>query len=136
VIILRLVKRPLINDDAMESFKKFMKPGTLVYTNLKHVSSSGMTRDIQVLVVTKEKRIWDISYFVAEILGRSLNRDNGGVRVGGAGMDMGFEIVYSLGYKLFPKGFKITRKNGLHPRNGDTSGFDKNGGYALRHQWI
>lgn len=44
-------------------------------------------------------------------------------------MDMTFEVVYELGHYLYPKGFKLSK--GQYGRNGDTSGYDKDGGYAL-----
>ena|ERR1035437_1828097 len=51
---------------------------------------------------------------------------------GGCGMDMGFHLVYNLGRTLFPEGFKVEGRG----RNGDASGWDKDGGYALKQRWI
>ena len=45
---------------------------------------------------------------------------------------MGFEIVYNLGRKLFHDGFKVEGRG----RNGDMSGHDNDGGYALKHRWL
>lgn len=47
-------------------------------------------------------------------------------------MDMGFSVVYNLSSALFPDGFKTTGFG----RNGDTSGWDKDGGYKLKQEWI
>lgn len=54
------------------------------------------------------------------------------VKIGGCGMDMGFHIAYELGRVLFPEGFKV---DGVG-RNGDTSGWDNDGGYALYQRWM
>jgi hypothetical protein len=55
--------------------------------------------------------------------------DDGGIKIGGCGMDMGFDLVYSLGATLWPNG---TRKpHGT--RNGEP---DSAGGYALNHRWM
>lgn len=70
-----------------------------VYTDLLHVSSSGMTREIKVIVI-KDERPVNISWAVAKVLDWKLgNRD--GVKVSGCGMDMGFHLVYSLSSSLF-----------------------------------
>ena len=47
-------------------------------------------------------------------------------------MDMGFALVYELSRELYPKGFKVAGVG----RNGDTSGHDKDGGYALKQRWL
>lgn len=123
--------------NAVTRLKKLLPPASTVYTNLRHVSNSGMMRHIKVFIAIKNKgekpRIYDISWLVAQAL--ELKRaDNGGLKVGGCGMDMGFHIVYSLGRKLYPKGFKL--RKGQWGRNGDKSGFDKDGGYSLNHEWV
>jgi len=85
-----------------------------------------MSREISLLVGD-----YDISYLAARLL--DMNRGkSGGIKIGGCGMDMGFELVYCLGRKLFPDGFKV---KGIG-RNGDTSGWDKDGGYALKYNWL
>lgn len=113
--------------------KKLLKPGTTVYTVLRHCSSSGMSRCIDLFIVQKNKPCC-ISYTAAKVMGRSLDRKHEGIKIGGAGMDMGFSLVYSLGRKLYPKGFK--HRKGTHLRNGDTSGRDNDGGYALNQSWL
>jgi len=46
-------------------------------------------------------------------------------------MDMGFSLVYSLGWRLFPKGFKTPKG---YWRN-EPMKYETDGGYALKHQW-
>lgn len=111
--------------------RKWLRPGTTVYTVLRSVSRSGMTRGIDLYCV-KNGEIRYLSGYAGQILG--LRRTDNGLQVGGCGMDMGFHVVYSLSSALYPKGFKLGKGN--HGRNGDTSGFDRDGGYALNHRWL
>mgnify|MGYP000694525204 CR=1 FL=1 len=104
-----------------------------IYTLVKRVSSTGMSRHIQCFIV-RDGKIVNITYWVSNILGYKINRDTGGLVVGGCGMDMGFHVVYSLSRSLFPDGFKLAE--GEYGRNGDKSGVDTNGGYCLKQQWL
>lgn len=109
-----------------------LKPGTTVYTVLRHVSSSGMTRHISVMIM-EDGQPRQIDWSVSVILRDRLAKREG-IIVGGCGMDMGFHLVYSLGRALYPEGFKLPE--GTRGRNGDTSGHDRDGGYAFNHRWL
>ena len=104
-----------------------IKPNDTIYTIVKHRSNSGVSRDIGVYRIV-EGKLQDISYFVSKILGWSLAK-NGGVKVSGCGMDIGFHLVYSLSWALFPDG--TIEPHGI--RNGEP---DTNGGYALKQVWL
>ena len=108
-----------------------IKRGTTIYCEMKYVSRSGMMRVIDLVVIRKNKPL-HVGYAAAQILGETWDHDRWGIRIGGAGMDMGFALVYALGHKLYPRGFKV---DGVG-RNGDRSGWDDDGGYALKHSWI
>lgn len=97
-----------------ELFAEQSKP--TAYTVLRHVSQSGMSRDISVKTV-EDGQIRDITYTVAEALGEKIRYKNGHgvIRVGGCGMDMGFHLVYSLSSVLFPN--------------------DNRGGYIISQEW-
>ena len=88
-----------------------------VYTVLRHVSQSGMSRNIDCYVIIKN-RPYCISFDVAVILGLGRAKD-GSIRVSGCGMDMGYHIVNSLSIALYCKG-KYTHE----------------GAYKLKHSWI
>lgn len=125
--------------DAAAYLRKLLRPGRTVYTVLRHASRSGMMRSIDLFVIVPPRDgcpadIRCITGSVAAVLGYPTDRSNGGLRVGGCGMDMGFHVVYSLGRALWPQGFKLARNQ--HGRNGDTSGRDNDGGYALNHRWL
>jgi hypothetical protein len=125
------------NKDYLNSekyLKKLFARNTRVYTSIKRVSSSGMSRHIKVMVARKD-RIIDITWHVGHITGYNLNKDTWALVVGGCGMDMGFHLIYSLSCALYPKGYKLP-KNQKYGRNGDTSGYDKDGGYRLKQEWL
>lgn len=129
----------------MEHLAKWLKPGDTVYTDVKRVSSSGMTRHISCYIVRKGE-IYDITYYVGVLLGERRNADTGGLVIGGCGMDMGFHTVYALSRRLFPNGFKCVgekcRSNqhfNDHECRRDTFKGKKHtgdGGYALNQQWL
>ena len=86
-----------------------------VYTILRRVSSSGMTRHIS-LKIAQGGEIYDITYNAALALGDKLHDVNGfnTIKVNGAGMDMGFHLVYNLSSVLFHgqdrAGYKIAQR--------------------------
>jgi hypothetical protein len=85
-----------------------------IYTVLRHVSSSGMSRDISLKTV-QDGELIDITYTAAQALGDKVKDRNGFrvIRVGGCGMDMGFHLVYSLSSVLYTNeeraGYKIAQ---------------------------
>jgi len=83
-----------------------LQPGSMVWTLVRHVSRSGMSRDISVYLASPwDEGVENVSRLVAEATGYRYNRDNEAVRVGGVGMDMGFAIVYDLSRAIFRDGF-------------------------------
>lgn len=117
-------------DECITRLRETLKPGQTVYTNLKHVSRSGMQREIGMHIVEAGEIRW-ITGLAARAMGDRIGARDG-IVIGGCGMDMGFALVYNLGRTLFPAGFKVEGRG----RNGDTSGWDNDGGYALKHRWI
>lgn len=122
----------LVRQQAIDTLRVFLKPGDTVYCVLKHVSRSGMMRHIQ-LLTGDGKGIRDITALASDATGIATT-ENGALKVGGCGMDMGFHAVYCLGRAMYRDGFKLPK--GAYGRNGDTSGFDRNGGYAFQHSWL
>ena len=108
-------------------------PGDRLYTVTRHTSASGMTRSISTFVIRDNQPIC-IDYWVARLLDMSFDQKHGGCKTSGCGMDMGFEIVYRIGRVLYPDGYNLPE--GAIGRNGDTSGRDTDGGYALKHEWL
>lgn len=113
--------------------KKWIKPGTTIYTKLESVSASGMSRRIRVYAVRPASKgqpasIANITHAVANVTGDRISED-GEIVATGCGMDMGFAIVYAFGRGMWPKG--TPKPHGT--RNGAP---DKDGGYALKHCWL
>jgi hypothetical protein len=102
----------------------FVKEGDTVYTVLRSVSSSGMSRTMS-LKVSKEGRILDLTYYASVVLDYPLVEVNGSraIRVGGCGMDMGFHAVYSLARVLFRDKYE-----------GQPEAVDA--GYSLSQAWL
>ncbi len=124
-------------EEARVALLKILKPSMEVYATIKKVSSTGMSRQIAILVIDG-KQIRNISGWVATFLGMKWN-DNGSVTVGGCGMDMGFHVVYTLSRALWPDGFPCA---GEPCRSNDHTNGDEDrkphqhgdGGYALIHR--
>lgn len=114
-------------NESIEKLHELLKPGDTVCTILNHVSRSGMMRHIS-LVIARDSEIIDITWLAARALDMK-RADNGGIKISGCGMDMGFSLVYSLGATMWPNGTK--KPHGT--RNGQP---DYDGGYALNHRWI
>lgn len=117
--------------EAILHLRTILPKGSTVYTILKHVSRSGMTRGIDCYALSVETRkgqedgheyqkqvaepIWITPY-----VGHAIEspqpidywRKSLGLKVGGCGMDMGFHVVNSLSYALYDNG------------------------YAIKHQWL
>lgn len=112
---------------SLEALHEILEAGDKVYTLLRHVSRSGMMRHISLFVCTQDG-LQDITWHVARAL-QMKRADNGGIKISGCGMDMGFELVYQLGHAMWPNGTPKPHGN----RNGQP---DSAGGYALNHYWM
>ncbi|WP_159795690.1 hypothetical protein [Puerhibacterium puerhi] len=93
---------------ARDTLRDLLPPGATVRVIIRHVSASGMMRTISPVVVVGDS-VRDLSGLVARAgIGFREDSKRYGLRVGGAGMDMGFHLVYSLSSALYPDGFKCT----------------------------
>jgi hypothetical protein len=87
--------------------KKLIKRGDNITTLIRNVSTSGMSREIIVLIA-RGKEVKNISYDVSQLLDWKRG-NNEGVIVSGCGMDMAFHLVYSLGSMLFNDGYALKK---------------------------
>ena len=115
-------------EEAIEKLKEEIKPNSTLYTQLEHVTKSGMTRFIKVRQI-KDDYPYDWTYIVAKALDWKYSDKYHAIKVGGCGMDMGFHIIYTLGRTLWPDG--TPEPHGK--RNGEP---DSCGGYAINHRWL
>jgi hypothetical protein len=146
-------RQSLEAEDAKKTLRELLPPGSTVLCILRSVSRSGMSREISFL--TKDhQNVTGLFALVGDY--RRGKRD--GLTVSGCGMDMGFAVVYDVSRRLYPGGFGIEGEGPLgheirpgtkdhaaqavkmgvkfYGRNGDSSGWDNDGGYALSHRWI
>lgn len=103
--------------EAFVRLREVFPVGSTATTIVRHVSRSGMTRTISVLAIDKRGEIRDVSSDVARVLDWSVDRDRGGVRVDGCGMDMCFHLVYSM-------------SRAIH------AGLDSDAGYAVSNRTV
>jgi len=126
--------------EAADKLRGLVKPGDTVYTVLRHVSRSGMMRVIDPVLIRPDGP-FSLAGLVATLTDRPLDRDRWGVKVNGCGMDMGFELVYTMSQALFPQGFHCLGRG--CPSNDHSNGMDyvpsylhKSGGYAIKQRWL
>lgn len=140
--------------EAIAMLREIVKPGDRVYTVLRHVSSSGMSRRITVIAydnrkthkrISNSENIMDITWLVARALDYRRNDNDGALVIGGCGMDMGFNVVYSLSSVLYRGNFHCLGQNcssndhlnGMQrPEKADKTLMHSDGGYALKHSWL
>lgn len=79
-------------------------PTTRIYSIVRHVSKSGMSRLIDFYVMVDNRPVW-VTPAIRDILGYKQDEKTGALKVGGTGMDMCFHVVHSLGYKLHKDGY-------------------------------
>lgn len=126
--------------ESLATLRKNCPPGTKVYCTLRHVSRSGMQREISLHIIKRGQPV-SCSWDAARVLGWSLNNARSSywaVKVSGAGMDMGFHLVNQLSYVLH--GWKDRGADAIDaggqgrpftPRRGHYRA-----GYSLRHEWL
>jgi len=86
--------------------RKWFPKGSTVFLVLRHRASSGMSRVIGVVSfrpARKGVRAYALhpNYTVSQLTGFKEDREKGGLKIGGAGMDMGYHLVSSLSQALY-----------------------------------
>ena len=126
-------KTKTVTQDEIDRLKAWIEGNNYtVYTVLRHVSKSGMQREISVVIpITTHGRtqandatILPVpipmhvrqfvhpSSIIAALLGRRYTEAHGhnAVVCNGCGMDMGFDLVYNLSARLYGDGYKIRQE--------------------------
>ena len=126
--------------EAIERLSQLLKPGDTVWTAVKHVSRSGMQRTIACYLFVDNEPRW-ISRTVQRATDNGWDDKRDGVKIGGCGMDMGFELIYQLSSTIWTDGF-FCIGDGC-PSNDHTNGDrsyvphpHRDGGYCLRQRWL
>lgn len=107
-------------DEAIQKLRAWFPKGSTVYTNVEHVSRSGMMRHISVWGYRRDEegkiamdpngepyRVHP-NYAVSTALGWSMARD--AVKVSGCGMDMCFHLVYTLSHVIHGDGYALKHR--------------------------
>lgn len=145
----------------LADMRETLTPGDTLHCIIRNVATSGMSRSIDVYrfhcVNGKVEKDW-LSWRIATACGFSWDEKRECIRVSGCGMDMCHHIVYTLGRVLWPDGFGVagafpngangrpstkeqaaelvSRGMVFRGRNGDTSGWENDGGYALKAEQL
>ena len=128
--------------EALERLREWIKPGDTIFTDLRHVSASGMQRTIQLISLKTPDSPSYYGWNAAKGCGWSYDEKREGIKIRGCGMDMGYALVYDLAFYLWPNGWQCigpdcmsnTHSNREQsPRDGSMLHTD---GYALRHRWL
>ena len=121
-------KTETVTQDEIDRLKAWIEGNNYtVYTVLRHVSKSGMQREISVVIpittvnradlsndkiIPRVQQFVHPSYTIAALLGRRYTEAHGhnAVVCGGCGMDMGFDLVYNLSARLYGDGYTIRQE--------------------------
>ena len=110
-----------------------------LYTVLRHKSRSGMQRKIDVIALVPTgnpkdpiDKFW-LSALAAKALGWKFDEHYDAVVLYGAGMDMGFHLVYTLSSIIFKDVPREQWPEDLPLRNGEP---EDSPGYVLQQKWI
>lgn len=93
-----------------ETLKKLFPKGSTVYTILRHVSASGMSRRIS--TVSSLDLAGNPDYYIEQLGLAKRHKHKPGLVIEGCGMDMGYHLAHTLASALY----------------GD--------GHALEHRWL
>lgn len=125
--------------------RETLPPGSTLYTVIRGVARSGMSRSMDAYAMDGEidgriARQW-LSYRLAAVNGYGWDVKRECLRLSGCGMDMGYWLCYSVSSMLYPQGFDCIGQR--CPSNDHSNGdrdysphHHRDGGYALRHEWI
>lgn len=83
---------------SIEKVKAMLEGVDTVYGIVRHVSASGMSRDIDLYIIKDNQPVYLTGYALT-ILDYPMAK-NRGMKVGGCGMDMVFHCVSSLAYAI------------------------------------
>jgi hypothetical protein len=104
-------------EEQKELLKSWFPKGSTVYTVLRHVSASGMQREIGVVAILPQDPgnpgsgadLCHPNYAVSTVLGWARSKGDG-VKVCGCGMDMGFHLVHELAGVLYGNGYDLKQR--------------------------
>ena len=108
--------RDKLKAEQLAKLREWFPKGSTVYTILRHVSKSGMQRQISVVCLEHDAargiHPTHPNFAVATVLDRPRKRGGGSdaITCNGCGMDMGFDLVYSLACALHGDGYALKQE--------------------------
>lgn len=115
------MKKPTKKDasklEALHQLKNVMRKckDKRCFAQVTHVSSSGMSRVIHFVAITKRGDIYNLDGMIHRITGYNFDNNYNGLRVYGCGMDMIFNTLYNLNsYACMYNVIKTSKKHNAH----------------------
>lgn len=98
----------MLAGESTRILREMISEGDVVYSIIRHVSSSGMSRDISFFIIQNGKLV-NITWHMCRALRTKVSERSGSwvMKRMGVGMDMAFDTVYSLGIQLFNDGYAL-----------------------------
>lgn len=97
-------------EEARELLARFVKRDATIYTVLRSVARSGMSRRLSVFVYDEERGdMVNLTGYAARAFGYALN-DDLELRVDGANFDAGFAVKDKIGRLLFADGYALSHR--------------------------
>lgn len=85
-------------EQCKQKLSKLLENVDTVYGIVRHVSSSGMSRDIDLYIIRDNNLVY-LTGYASTVLGYPMSK-NRGMKVSGCGMDMIFHCVSSIAYAI------------------------------------
>lgn len=96
--------------EAKDQLRNLLPKGSKVYTIVRHVSSSGMSRRISAYVV-EDGKIRDLDFLLIRAGIGKRRGDKEGLFIQGCGMDMEFALVYDIATTLHDDRYSIAKRS-------------------------
>ena len=97
-----------LKNEAIAKLKKYILPDSEIVVVMHSVSQSGMQRKLSAYVVGENKRLVRLNGYISQAGIFKLDK-NQKIISNGCGMDMLFDLSYSVKYELF--GLEVAREN-------------------------
>jgi hypothetical protein len=91
---------------ARNALLEMLKPNTTIYSIVRSVANSGMSRTIDFYAIQDNRPVY-LSGYISDLLDLPRSKASGALRITGAGMDMCFATVYETSRKLFNDGYSL-----------------------------
>lgn len=105
-----MTKLTIEQQEYLDGLKAMLPKGSKIYTLVRSVSSSGMSRRISIFIVDDNELI-NLDRYIERsgIAKRRANKQ--GLYIQGTGMDMCFALTYDIAMTLHGDGYSITNEN-------------------------